>query len=88
MDSSWRKSMTNELTIVAHHRPEILERILRVVRHRGFTVIKLKMNLENGKIWLDFVVEGERDICLLVHQLVKLEDIIDITTDEECECDE
>ncbi|WP_041640082.1 acetolactate synthase 2 small subunit [[Mannheimia] succiniciproducens] len=80
--------MTNELTIVAHHRPEILERILRVVRHRGFTVIKLKMNLENGKIWLDFVVEGERDICLLVHQLVKLEDIIDITTDEECECDE
>ncbi|QIM69351.1 acetolactate synthase 2 small subunit [Basfia succiniciproducens] len=80
--------MTNELTIVAHHRPEILERILRVVRHRGFTVIKLKMNLENGKIWLDFVVEGERDICLLAHQLVKLEDIIDITTDEECECDE
>lgn len=80
--------MTNELTIVAHHRPETLERILRVIRHRGFTVVKLKMNLENGKIWLDFEVEGERDICLLVHQLVKLEDIIDITTDEECECDE
>ncbi|HBO38340.1 MAG TPA: acetolactate synthase 2 small subunit [Pasteurellaceae bacterium] len=71
-----------EITLVASHRPETLERILRTVRHRGFTVIDMRMNLESEKIWLDFTVQSAREIHLLVNQLVKLYDVIDVSADE------
>ncbi|MDG2916895.1 acetolactate synthase 2 small subunit [Bisgaard Taxon 10/6] len=73
-----------EMTIVANHRPEVLERILRVVRHRGFTVNRMKMLLENEKVWLDLTVIGERDVCRLVNQVAKLFDVVDVTC-ESCE---
>ncbi|MDG2915712.1 acetolactate synthase 2 small subunit [Bisgaard Taxon 10/6] len=73
-----------EMTIVANHRPEVLERILRVVRHRGFTVTRMKMLLENEKVWLDLTVIGERDVCRLVNQVAKLFDVVDVTC-ESCE---
>lgn len=73
-----------EMTIVANHRPEVLERILRVVRHRGFTVNRMKMLLENEKVWLDLTVIGERDVCRLVNQMAKLFDVVDVTC-ESCE---
>ncbi|EIJ69169.1 acetolactate synthase isozyme 2 small subunit family protein [Pasteurella bettyae CCUG 2042] len=80
--------MKNEMTIVANHSPETLERILRVVRHRGFTVTNMKMSLESGKIWLDLSIQSDRDMCLLAHQLAKLEDVIDVTADDECAFDD
>ena len=73
-----------ELTIVANHRPEVLERILRVIRHRGFVVINFKMKLESNKIWCDLVVESKRDIHLLTNQIAKLYDVIDVTC-ENCD---
>ena len=73
-----------EFTIVASHRPEVLERILRVVRHRGYTITEMKMKLENEKVWLDLTVASQRDVCLLVPQLKKLFDVIDVTC-ESCE---
>lgn len=73
-----------EMTIVANHRPEVLERILRVVRHRGFTVNRMKMLLENEKVWLDLTVIGERDVCRLGNQVAKLFDVVDVTC-ESCE---
>ncbi|MDU8925057.1 acetolactate synthase 2 small subunit [Pasteurellaceae bacterium LIM206] len=73
---------TNELTLIAHHRPETLERILRVVRHRGFTVVGMKMRLEGEKIWLDFSVTSPREIHLLINQLAKLYDVIDVAKEE------
>lgn len=69
---------TTEITLVANHRPETLERIFRVVRHRGFTATAINMKLENEKIWLDFSVQSNRDIHLLINQLAKLFDVIDI----------
>ncbi|WP_273395360.1 acetolactate synthase 2 small subunit [Actinobacillus porcinus] len=73
-----------ELTIVANFRPEVLERILRVVRHRGYQVTEMKMLLENEKVWVDLTVESQRDVCLLVPQLKKLFDVIDVTC-ESCD---
>ncbi|PVX39225.1 acetolactate synthase small subunit [Pasteurella langaaensis DSM 22999] len=73
-----------EFTVVANHRPEVLERILRVVRHRGYTVTEMKMALENNKVWIDFTIASTRDTCLLVNQLKKLYDVVDVT----CESDE
>ncbi|WP_293730155.1 acetolactate synthase 2 small subunit [uncultured Actinobacillus sp.] len=73
-----------ELTIVANFRPEVLERILRVVRHRGYQVTEMKMLLENKKVWVDLTVESQRDVCLLVPQLKKLFDVIDVTC-ESCD---
>ncbi|MCK3658177.1 acetolactate synthase [Pasteurellaceae bacterium Pebbles2] len=73
-----------ELTVVAHHRPEVLERLLRVIRHRGFVVHKMTMQLENEKIWLDLTLASRRDIGLLINQLAKLYDVVDVTCDD-CE---
>lgn len=73
-----------ELTIVANFRPEVLERILRVVRHRGYQVTEMKMLLENEKVWVDLTVESQRDVCLLIPQLKKLFDVIDVTC-ESCD---
>lgn len=75
--------MQTELTIVANHRPETLERIFRVIRHRGFSVITMQMKLENDKLWCDLCVQSDRSIHLLIHQLIKLHDVIDVTSDEE-----
>ncbi|MCI5763956.1 acetolactate synthase 2 small subunit [Actinobacillus porcinus] len=76
--------MNTELTIVANYRPEVLERILRVVRHRGYQVTEMKMVLENEKVWVDLTVTSQRDVCLLVPQLKKLFDVIDVTC-ESCD---
>ncbi|MGQ0287255.1 acetolactate synthase 2 small subunit [Pasteurellaceae bacterium 22721_9_1] len=73
-----------ELTIVANHRPEVLERILRVVRHRGFTITNLSMKLVEDKVWCDLVVASKRDVSLLVNQLAKLYDVVDVAC-ESCE---
>ena len=40
--------------LIAQHRPEVLERILRVIRHRGFTVTKMEMALIDDKVRLKF----------------------------------
>ncbi len=73
----------HDITLVAHHRPEVLERILRVIRHRGFTVIAMKTHLENEKIWLDATVQSSRDLSLLTSQLMKLYDVIDVTSEDD-----
>ena len=43
----WRKFKMNQYTfdLVAQHRPEVLERVLRVIRLRGFTVTNMDMAL-------------------------------------------
>ena len=36
--------------LIAQHRPEVLERILRVIRLRGFTVTHLEMALMKTQV--------------------------------------
>ena len=64
-----------QLTLQAQWRPEVLERILRVVRHRGFRLVQLEMNSSESQIELAFKVAGERPIENLVSQLDKLFDV-------------
>ncbi|MGX3021341.1 acetolactate synthase 2 small subunit [Ursidibacter sp. B-7004-1] len=69
---------TYDLTIQANKRPEILERLLRVIRHRGFEVITLQTQTENNIIELKVKVQSERAIELLLNQLVKLPDVVSL----------
>ena len=68
--------MEHQIDLTAQHRPEVLERILRVVRHRGFTVTQMDMQLIDDKVQLKFTVKSDRTLDLLVSQLEKLPDVI------------
>ena len=70
--------MEHQIDLTAQHRPEVLERILRVIRHRGFTVTQMDMQLIDDKVRLKFTVKSDRTLDLLVSQLEKLPDIFNI----------
>lgn len=70
--------MEHQIDLTAQHRPEVLERILRVVRHRGFTVTQMDMQLIDDKVRLKFTVKSDRTLELLVSQLEKLTDVIEM----------
>ena len=70
--------MEHQIELTAQHRPEVLERILRVVRHRGFTVTQMDMQLIDDKVRLKFTVKSDRTLDLLVSQLEKLPDVLGI----------
>ena len=67
---------TFELT--AQHRPEVLERVLRVIRLRGFTVTNMDMALVETKVQIKITVKSDRTFDLLVNQLTKLPDVLNI----------
>ena len=64
--------------LIAQHRPEVLERVLRVIRLRGFTVINMDMALIETQVQLKITVKSDRTFDLLVNQLAKLLDVIEI----------
>ena len=70
--------MEHQIELTAQHRPEVLERILRVIRHRGFTVTQMNMQLIDDKVRLKFTVKSDRTLELLLSQLEKLPDVIEI----------
>ncbi|WP_448757622.1 acetolactate synthase 2 small subunit [Aggregatibacter sp.] len=70
--------MEHQIDLTAQHRPEVLERILRVIRHRGFTVTQMDMQLIDDKVRLKFTVKSDRTLDLLVSQLEKLPDVIEM----------
>ena len=67
---------TFEMTV--QHRPEVLERVLRVIRLRGFTVTNMEMALVETQVPLKITVKSDRTFDLLVNQLAKLPDVIEI----------
>ena len=67
---------TFELTV--QHRPEVLERVLRVIRLRGFAVTNMEMALVETQVPLKITVKSDRTFDLLVNQLAKLPDVIEI----------
>ena len=70
--------MEHQIDLTAQHRPEVLERILRVVRHRGFTVTQMDKQLIDDKVRLKFTVKSDRTLDLLVSQLEKIYDVVEI----------
>lgn len=74
--------MHHTLAIQAYFRPEVLERILRVVRHRGFTVHAMNMHTDHQNshtVHLQLTVESQRSIELLSSQLSKLVDVASVS---------
>ena len=64
--------------LITQHRPEVLERVLRVIRLRGFTVTNMDMALVDTQVQLKITVKSDRTFDLLVNQLAKLPDVIEI----------
>ena len=64
--------------LISQHRPEVLERVLRVIRLRGFTVTNMDMALVDTQVQLKITVKSDRTFDLLVNQLAKLPDVIEI----------
>lgn len=69
--------MQHQLAVQARLRPETLERVLRVVRHRGFTLCAMNMETGDyaGSINIELTVESLRPVELLSSQLTKLVDV-------------
>ncbi|OCG09067.1 hypothetical protein A9G13_03150 [Gilliamella sp. wkB178] len=72
--------LTNyQFTIKAYDQLGSLERILRVIRHRGGHLEKLQMQTaEHNTFVLNLVVTTKRSITSLQNQLAKLVDVITI----------
>lgn len=69
--------MQHQLALQARFRPETLERVLRVVRHRGFQVCSMNMvaDINPENINIELTVASPRSIDLLFNQLSKLVDV-------------
>lgn len=65
------------LEIEARSQPEIMERILRVTRHRGFGLKSMQLDtIENSQnLMIRITVASDRCIALLCSQLDKLIDV-------------
>lgn len=75
-----------QLQITAKYRPEVLERVLRLTRHRGFRVDDMSMSTQdNGQnLAISLNVFSDRPISQLSLQLEKLLDVTKVQiTDQE-----
>ena len=65
------------LDIKADDKPVLLERVLRVIRHRGFIVKQVAgtQNHESKIASVEIIVDSERPISFLVNQIEKLWDV-------------
>ncbi len=65
------------LTITADDKPVLLERVLRVIRHRGFIIKKVTatQNQTSKVANIEIIVDSIRPITTLIHQVEKLWDI-------------
>ncbi|MDN3697425.1 acetolactate synthase 2 small subunit [Vibrio cortegadensis] len=72
------------LDIKADDKPVLLERVLRVIRHRGFIIkqVAATQNHESKVASIEIIVDSDRPISFLVNQIEKLWDIknVDVIT--------
>ncbi|WED21822.1 acetolactate synthase 2 small subunit [Vibrio sp. JC009] len=70
------------VTIFANDKPVLVERILRVVRHRGFAIkqILATQNQESHLAKIEIVVDSNRPITLITNQIEKLWDVTEVNT--------
>ena len=65
--------------------PDVLERVLRVTRHRGFTVRNMNMAYAGSQSQMAVTVSSERPIDQLTRQLDKLFDVTGCRIETACE---
>lgn len=63
--------------LTAQNQPAALERLLRVTRHRGFSVTAMTVQTKppSGHLEILLTVEGDRPAHILLYQLSKLAEI-------------
>ena len=69
--------MQHQVAVEARFNPETLERVLRVVRHRGFQVCAMNMETASDarNINIELTVASPRPVELQFSQLSKLVDV-------------
>lgn len=69
--------MQHQVAVQARFNPETLERVLRVVRHRGFQICSMNMETATDaqNINIELTVASQRSVELLFSQLSKLVDV-------------
>ncbi len=69
--------MQHQVALQARFNPETLERVLRVVRHRGFHICAMNMETapDAQNINIELTVASPRPVELLFSQLSKLVDV-------------
>ena len=69
--------MQHQVALQARFNPETLERVLRVVRHRGFQICAMNMETaaDAQNINIELTVASQRPVDLLSSQLRKLMDV-------------
>ncbi|MDV6253742.1 acetolactate synthase 2 small subunit [Vibrio sp. EA2] len=65
------------LDIKADDKPVLLERVLRVIRHRGFVIkqVAATQNHESKVASVEIIVDSDRPISFLINQIEKLWDV-------------
>ncbi len=76
--------MSASIEMMISHQTGSLERILRVVRHRGFQIDSMQLSsaIESTQRVLSMKVRGERNIERLTAQLNKLWDVHSLTLEK------
>ena len=71
------------LDIKADDKPVLLERVLRVVRHRGFIIkqVAATQNHDSHVASVEIIVDSDRPISFITNQIEKLWDVrtVDVT---------
>ena len=69
--------MQHQVAVQARFNPETLERVLRVIRHRGFQICAMNMETATDaqSINIELTVASPRSVELLFSQLSKLVDV-------------
>ncbi|AFH94165.1 TPA: acetolactate synthase 2 small subunit [Providencia stuartii] len=77
--------MQHQLAILARFRPEVLERILRVTRHRGFQISSMTMDHmpDGDNVNIEMTVNSQRPLAQLYAQLTKLSDVSEVEIREQ-----
>ena len=71
--------MKHSLTIALKSQSVAIERFLRVVRHCGFDLTHLQLNMDDGQYNMAMTVDSDKPIYLLTSQLNKLVDVKHVT---------
>jgi acetolactate synthase II small subunit len=68
-------SNIHSFNLIVANQPAVVERLLRVIRHRGFILYSFELKTISQGLEIDFKVESSRAVNLLFNQLEKLYDV-------------
>lgn len=69
-----------QLELLCEQQPATLERLLRVVRFRGFRVNRMELVSDNTIIKVAMAVSSQRPLHLLTGQLLKNAEVIEVVS--------